>query len=145
MKELAEVKSSVLQLHKGAEKRLEAFIQVANDFMVFHASASCLWTSHRIILHRFAAIILQRVQAEHREWDQMLGSPSPKKMIGNGHLPDIHNKDVRNITFSSRTICLRLCVIFLFNFLDSFQGSPKKGADAKKAAQPAAKKLKQAK
>jgi hypothetical protein len=28
MKELAEVKSSVLQLHKGAEKRLEAFIQV---------------------------------------------------------------------------------------------------------------------
>ncbi len=29
MKELAEVKSSVLQLHKGAEKRLEAFIQVA--------------------------------------------------------------------------------------------------------------------
>jgi hypothetical protein len=35
------------------------------------------------------------LQAEHREWDQMLGSPSPKKMIGNGHLPDIHNKDVR--------------------------------------------------
>ena len=36
------------------------------------------------------------LQAEHREWDQMLGSPSPKKMISNGHLPDIHNKDVRN-------------------------------------------------
>ena len=29
MKELAEVKSSVLQLHKGAEKRLEAFIQAS--------------------------------------------------------------------------------------------------------------------
>jgi hypothetical protein len=37
MKELAEVKSSVLQLHKGAEKRLEAFIQVAN-FLDINAS-----------------------------------------------------------------------------------------------------------
>ena len=34
MKELAEVKSSVLQLHKGAEKRLEAFIQVARQCLL---------------------------------------------------------------------------------------------------------------
>jgi hypothetical protein len=68
----------------------------------------------------------------------MLGSPSPKKMIGNGHLPDIHNKDVRD----------QLIAFVSFSFFLSahyFQGSPKKGADAKKAAQPAAKKLRQAK
>jgi hypothetical protein len=87
MKELAEVKSSVLQLHKGAEKRLEAFIQVAistSVFVVAHFICVCL------------AYLSQLFQAEHREWDQMLGSPSPKKMIGNGILPDIHNKDVRD-------------------------------------------------
>jgi hypothetical protein len=87
MKELAEVKSSVLQLHKGAEKRLEAFIQVAMRSFTFvlplMSRSSLLMQSSQFL------------QAEHREWDQMLGSPSPKKMIGNGHLPDIHNKDVR--------------------------------------------------
>jgi|LauGreDrversion4_2_1035121.scaffolds.fasta_scaffold423683_3 hypothetical protein len=87
MKELAEVKSSVLQLHKGAEKRLEAFIQVT------------ISTSVSVIAHFICvclACLSQLFQAEHREWDQMLGSPSPKKMIGNGILPDIHNKDVRD-------------------------------------------------
>ena len=88
MKELAEVKSSVLQLHKGAEKRLEAFIQVQPRTHFFPWIRSRAPTA--LVLMRLS----QMIQAEHREWDQMLGSPSPKKMIGNGHLPDIHNKDV---------------------------------------------------
>jgi hypothetical protein len=89
MKELAEVKSSVLQLHKGAEKRLEAFIQVA---ILTSVSIDALYLLICVCL----VCLSQLFQAEHREWDQMLGSPSPKKMIGNGILPDIHNKDVRD-------------------------------------------------
>jgi hypothetical protein len=48
MKELAEVKSSVLQLHKGAEKRLEAFIQVANVFIR-------LFSSQLFIIYKYCA------------------------------------------------------------------------------------------
>jgi hypothetical protein len=52
----------------------------------------------------------QLLQAEHREWDQMLGSPSPKKMISNGHLPDIYNKDVRIDNFLHSRFPFNACV-----------------------------------